>query len=778
MKISLCMIVKNEEDKIKNCLDSVQQYVQEICITDTGSTDDTLKVLKKLPYSDKIKISHFNAKTNPEGFFEDGHIFSFCKARDFNFKQATGDWILWLDADDVLKNPHYLGELINSAEQNSIDGFMFPYWYLLKEGRPVEVHWKLQFVRKSAPISWKGNVHEDYLPDGQVKLARTDTIIRVHEKGAGMDAKKSERNLRILVRELQEQGDNPDPRTLFYAARSYMVIEDDDSALPLLEKYVTLSGWREELYEAHYLLADIYLKKKDHKQAIQVCLSAIELRPDFPDCFFTLGRIYLDMKEYRWAEEWLNKGLAMKPSNDAVTHFPHRYTTQPLAALAIVQTYVGKVDQAKITAEKSLSFDPTNKNLQELQNMILYLKKRQDVAKAYVMAAGYLRERKMDWKIPTLIGTVPEDMQADPLIGRIRAQWCPPKKWADNSIAIVAFGAVEAWSPKNEKEGGIGGSEEAVLNLSRELVKLGYDVTVFSNVGADDGDYEGVHWKMFTEFNIHDEFDTIVIWRQPSLVDYKFKAKTVLFDMHDVPYYGDWTKKRLENVKKLMVKSNYHRSLLPEVPDDKVFVVGNGIKLDHFKGEEKRQANRCIYSSAMDRGIDILLETIWPRIKAEVPDAELHVYYGWKTFEELNKNNPERMEFMAKIKKLLEETPGVVYHGRVDHETIAKEYEKSDVWLYPTYFPEIHCITALKAQKGGAIPVCTDYAALDETVQNGIKVHGDIYLPEVQEEYIQKAIELLKDPAKKESIRAKMHEWADKNSWEEVAKAWKSQIQE
>ena len=778
-KISLCIIAKNEEKNIKECLDSIQSHVDEICITDTGSTDKTISVIESLPYAHKIKISYFTPKTNPEAFFEDGAIYSFCKARNFSFSQATGDWVLWMDCDDVFRFPERLPEIIKVADENKIDGYFFRYHYLIQANKVIEQHWKLQLIKKDAPIQWKGNIHEDLLTDGQVKLAKTEAIVRVHKNGVVDSPEKGARNLRILLRDLQEQGDKPDPRTLFYTARAFLVADDEEAAQPLLEKYIEISGWPEETYEALHLLSDIYYSQKKYKLVVETNLSALDIRPDFPEAYFNLARAYIAMNDYKRAEEWLKKGFATPPSQESVTHFQDRYTIFPLSLLSQVQLYTGRLDDALATAKKAVSYAPANKQLLEMQSMLEYLKKRHDVAKAYVQIAGYLRERKMEWKIPTLLGTVSEDMNADPLISRIRSQWCPPKKWAKDSVVILAFGAVEGWSPKNEKEGGIGGSEEAVLNLSRELAKMGYDVTVFTNTGADDGDYEGVHWKMFTEFNGQDEFDTLVIWRQPSLMDTKFNAKTILFDMHDVPYYGDWKKERQDNVKKIMVKSQYHRSLLPEVPDDKIVVVGNGITLSHFKGTQTREPNRCIYSSAIDRGLDILLDR-WPEVRKEVPDATLHIYYGFKTFEELQRHNPERMAYLQKIKDKLAalESEGVVYHGRVDHETLAKEFKKSDLWLYPTYFPEIHCITALKAQKGGAIPVCTDYAALDETVQNGVKIKGDIYLPEVQDEFFQETIKLLKDPARKESIRATMHEWADKNSWTEVAKVWDKTIRE
>src|SRR5699024_12143978 len=86
MTISLCMIVQNEEDVLERCLDSIKNLVDEINIIDTGSTDRTIEIAKK--YTDHVFYFEWTGK------FKD--------ARNESFKHATKDYILYLDADDVL----------------------------------------------------------------------------------------------------------------------------------------------------------------------------------------------------------------------------------------------------------------------------------------------------------------------------------------------------------------------------------------------------------------------------------------------------------------------------------------------------------------------------------------------------------------------------------------------------------------------------------------------------------------------------------------------------
>lgn len=84
--VSLCMIVKNEEDTIGRCLDSVKEVVDEFVIVDTGSSDNTKNMIKK--YTNNI--------------YDFKWIDDFSAARNFAFSKATKDYIFWLDADDIL----------------------------------------------------------------------------------------------------------------------------------------------------------------------------------------------------------------------------------------------------------------------------------------------------------------------------------------------------------------------------------------------------------------------------------------------------------------------------------------------------------------------------------------------------------------------------------------------------------------------------------------------------------------------------------------------------
>lgn len=183
-----------------------------------------------------------------------------------------------------------------------------------------------------------------------------------------------------------------------------------------------------------------------------------------------------------------------------------------------------------------------------------------------------------------------------------------------------------------------------------------------------------------------------------------------------------------------------------------------------------RNNKRIVYGSSYDRGLEHLLK-MWPAIRREVPDAELRIFYGWNLFDVAWGDNPERQAWKEKMNKLMEQE-GITHLGRISHEAVKKEFEEAGIWAYPTHFGEISCITAMKAQAYGAEPVVINYAALQETVQSGVKVEGDIYDEETQTAFEKVLIATLNMPMADDIREVMMREAQDKFSWKNVARQW------
>lgn len=176
-----------------------------------------------------------------------------------------------------------------------------------------------------------------------------------------------------------------------------------------------------------------------------------------------------------------------------------------------------------------------------------------------------------------------------------------------------------------------------------------------------------------------------------------------------------------------------------------------------------KRKNSVGYFSAYYRGLETLLE-MWPQIRKRVPDATLDVYYGWESWVSLQGEDDFYHRMEAKFEELSSE--GVTVHGRVSHEELADAMKEIQVWAYPTEFPEIHCITALKAQEAGCWPVVTTVAALNETVQCGDKIETHAISKDEykQQKFIDAVVEALEQ--EKTGTPVKGVDWSD------VAQEW------
>ena len=214
----------------------------------------------------------------------------------------------------------------------------------------------------------------------------------------------------------------------------------------------------------------------------------------------------------------------------------------------------------------------------------------------------------------------------------------------------------------------------------------------------------------------------MVIWRSVFLVDMRFNCGQLYLWLHDLQVMKEaWTQERIDKLTGVIVLSEFHRKEIPMVPDEKIWISSNGIVPQHFTEQKAyREPFRCIYSSSQNRGLEYLLK-VWPKLREIRPEAELHIYYGWETFDAFHKDNPERMAWKEHIVEMCNQ-PGVHDHGRVGHKEIARAFLASSYWLYPCFtFEEISCITAMKAQQARCLPIVATTGALPETVQVGIK---------------------------------------------------------
>ncbi len=190
-----------------------------------------------------------------------------------------------------------------------------------------------------------------------------------------------------------------------------------------------------------------------------------------------------------------------------------------------------------------------------------------------------------------------------------------------------------------------------------------------------------------------------------------------------------------------------------------------------------KKRHSVIYASAYYRGLECLL-TMWPKIREQVPDATLDVAYGWESWLALQGEDDFYHRMERKFDELKDQ--GVTVHGRLSHEDLASLMAECEVFAYPTEFPEIFAITAVKMNAAGCKPVITNVAALAETGGPNAtfirtkKIYSDEYK---QEKFIAEVVKALNAPLTAEQIETQ-RKWAFAQDWSEIAKQWSAVIEE
>ena len=352
----------------------------------------------------------------------------------------------------------------------------------------------------------------------------------------------------------------------------------------------------------------------------------------------------------------------------------------------------------------------------------------------------------------------------------------------------------------------LGGSESALLYLSRELAGIGHKVVIYNNCGKEAGIFDGVVYRQFTtladlvKHSKSERYDMFISFRDLSAFLFPIKATKRIWWGHD-DFSNVWNysgiKKHLGAAflkfagvlinrfcDELFVVSKWLGDLCVEkvgVKRGKIYETKNGVYLPYFRKPEPlesgRQPYRLVYTSVPARGLDILLE-IFPEIKKRVPEATLHIYCGW----DLGMLKDED-KILAQSLYDKTDQPGVIREGTKKHSELAKELQISSLMLYPShpvpkagFFAETSCIAALEAQAAGCPVIAAKRGALPESIldgKTGILIEGDPYSDEFRAKFTDETVKLLKDPKRLASMRSDAERFIKNNyTWDIIAKEW------
>ena len=351
--ISLCMIVKNEEEVLARCLSSAQAIVDEIIIIDTGSTDSTMEIARR--FTDKVFCFTW--------------IDDFSAARNASFSKATMDFCMWLDADDVLeeKDRRALAELKANL---TCDVVMMKYHTAFDaNGNPTFTYYRERLIRRKAGLQWQGAVHEAIVPMGKILYSNIAVCHRKLKPGDPL------RNLRIYQKELAA-GKELEPRDRFYYARELSYHERYAEAISvLLQLLENGEGWQENLIEACRLLAECYKKQGEQKKAMEALLHSFTITSPRAEICCDLGDLLLGRGDYATAVFWYETALKC-PRDDKRGGFvlADRYGVYPALQLCVCCYRMGQTEKAAAWNEAAATFDPKHPSV--VQNRAFFSTKK------------------------------------------------------------------------------------------------------------------------------------------------------------------------------------------------------------------------------------------------------------------------------------------------------------------------------------------------------------------------------------------------------------------
>lgn len=342
-EISLCMIVKDEEDVIGRCLESVKDIADEIIIVDTGSTDKTKEIVSQ--YTDKI--------------FDFKWVDDFAKARNFSFSKATRDYILWLDADDVIMQEDYKKFMeLKKKLDGSVDIYMMKYNCTLDEaGNPTWVKERERLLKRQKNYQWVSPIHEVIIPEGNVQ--HNDICITHKKKGV----KDTNRNLNILEN-MKEKGIELDDRQEYCYAKELYCLGRYEEAIKKYESYLEKYKYeyinkRIFIYPTIIELSECYKNLGQKEKQLKTLFRVIENEIPTSEFCCKMGDIFLEQKDYNTSAYWYE--LALEKSNKLEESDIGYNEFYPMVCLGVCYYWLGNKEKAYEYNEKAGKLRPNDK---------------------------------------------------------------------------------------------------------------------------------------------------------------------------------------------------------------------------------------------------------------------------------------------------------------------------------------------------------------------------------------------------------------------------------
>lgn len=361
VSVSLCMIVKNEEDVLARCLESVDSLADEIIIIDTGSTDKTKSIAEK--YTDKI--------------YDFTWIDDFSAARNFSYEKATGDYILWLDADDILMpEDREKFKTLKETLTFDTDVVMMRYNTAFDErGRVTFSYFRERLSKRNRNFRWYEPVHE-YLQFGG-NILHSDVAI-THGK---LKVTRSSRNLEIYEN-LLAKGEILSARGTYYYARELKDNARYEDAIKTFTEFLDSGlGWVEDNITACKELAKCCQLTNQNEKALESLFRSFQYDTPRGETCCQIGYHFKEGGKYQQAAFWFELTLMLKKPENSWGFYQEDYWGYiPAIECAVCYDKMGDYKKAAGYNELAAQFKPDSPSV--LYNRKYFEEKQKSLAAA------------------------------------------------------------------------------------------------------------------------------------------------------------------------------------------------------------------------------------------------------------------------------------------------------------------------------------------------------------------------------------------------------------
>jgi glycosyltransferase involved in cell wall biosynthesis len=328
MSLCLSMIVKNEAHIIRRCLRSVKPFIDSYSISDTGSTDNTMDIIRE-------------ELAGIPGVLTSDPWQDFAANRNISFSRATGDYVLFVDADELLE---YSGKTIVTNPE--FDGF-----FVQVEIPSGQKTWFPRLLRNDPRWKWQYKVHEYPFFDGNARVVKIDglSLKGFFDSHQNAVSDKRARLLEIL------ESEPSTPRNLFYLANVLGSLGRNEEAIAKFYERAGMGGDESEVYTALWLAASLMPKtNRTSDEVAAAYFRAYIFRPSRYEALVSLCQILYSNKHYL---ESYNLSTVEPKQTEDIMLVDEQAIWRILEEHAIAAFYLGKKDEARKYCERILSFD-------------------------------------------------------------------------------------------------------------------------------------------------------------------------------------------------------------------------------------------------------------------------------------------------------------------------------------------------------------------------------------------------------------------------------------